>query len=88
MSSQMGFHCIQCGECCRHINLIPQLAAFDTGDGVCIHLHGNLCGIYAFRPAICQVELMYQKYFSDQYSCEEFYQLNERACEEIRKQYQ
>lgn len=59
------FPCSKCGECCRHINLIPQLSEFDRGDGICIHLSGNLCDIYEQRPEICRVDVMYQKYYSD-----------------------
>lgn len=53
------FSCSQCGECCRHINLVPALAAFDTGTGVCKYLAGNLCSIYDTRPLICRVDAMY-----------------------------
>lgn len=79
------FPCAQCGECCRHIDLIPQLAQFDRGDGVCIHLCGDLCDIYNNRPEICCVDLMYEKHFSKFYSKEEYYRLNSEVCRELRK---
>lgn len=79
----MSFHCSQCGECCRHINLVPQLAEFDQGNGVCINLRGNKCAIYENRPEICNVDLMYEKYFASTFSREEFYALNEVACREL-----
>lgn len=79
------FPCSKCGECCRHIDLVPQLAHFDRGDGVCMHIYGNLCGIYAERPEICCVDKMYEKYFSDLYTREAFYKLNLAACQELRE---
>lgn len=69
-----------CGECCRNIGSVPQLAAFDNGHGQCIHLKGNLCGIYATRPDICNVDTMYEKYFKSKYSREEFYDMNMKVC--------
>lgn len=56
-----------------------------TGNGVCIYLKNNLCSIYENRPEICNVDLMYEKYFSVMYTKQEFYELNEKACEKIQK---
>ncbi len=84
MQPSEKFLCSQCGECCRHIDLIPQLAEFDRGDGICIHLSGNLCNIYENRPEICGVDVMYKKYFSALYSREFFYQLNMDVCKELQ----
>ena len=80
MPGNEHFHCARCGECCRHIDSIPQLSNFDRGDGVCIHLKDNLCDIYSSRPDICNVEVMYEKHFKDKYSREEFYRLNTEVC--------
>lgn len=77
------FPCAQCGECCRHIDLIPLLAHFDRGDGVCIHLNGNLCDIYEYRPEICRVDAMYERCFSEKYTKEEFYELNLQVCQTL-----
>ena len=85
MKNKEGFQCSACGECCRHIGKIEQLRAFNNGNGVCIHLKGNLCEIYENRPEICRVDDMYEKYFSNYYSREEFYEINKKACEEIKK---
>lgn len=79
------FPCSKCGECCRHINLIPQLSEFDRGDGICIHLSGNLCDIYEQRPEICRVDVMYQKYYSEQYSRDTFYRLNMEVCAKLQQ---
>ncbi len=79
------FDCSMCGECCRHINLIPELTEFDNGSGVCIYLQGNLCSIYENRPDICNVDVMYEKKFKTKYTKEEFYKVNQDACKEIMK---
>lgn len=84
MHEEIIFQCSQCGECCRHIDRIPQLAALDSGNGVCIHLNGYLCDIYSSRPEVCQVDAMYDKYYSTYYTREEFYRLNEEACKQIK----
>lgn len=81
----MQFFCDKCGECCRHISNIVQLASFDRGDGVCIHLKGCECEIYELRPDICNVEKMYEKVFSQAYTREAFYNLNKKACESLMK---
>ncbi|MDA3062243.1 MULTISPECIES: YkgJ family cysteine cluster protein [unclassified Campylobacter] len=80
----MSFNCSKCGECCRHIANIPQLSEFDRGDGVCKYLRGHECDIYDTRPEICNVEKMYEKHFSNLYSRDEFYKLNEEACEMLQ----
>lgn len=79
----MKFPCTKCGECCRHINFIPQLSSFDQGNGVCKHLQGNLCDIYENRPEICRVDVIYKKYFSNQYSEEEYIEMNLKGCKKL-----
>ena len=86
MSDNVNFKCCACGECCRHIGHIEQLRNFDNGNGVCIHLNGNLCDIYENRPEICRVDAMYEKYFSSIYSREEFYEINKKACDQMQSQ--
>lgn len=85
MTKMNKFKCDACGECCRHIDRIPQLNEFDNGTGVCIHLKGNLCDIYENRPEICRVDAMYEKYYSEQYGKDDFYKINELACQELKK---
>lgn len=75
----MDFQCDKCGICCKLLKGIPQLAAFDRGDGVCIHLKDNLCSIYDSRPDICNVEKMYIL-FKDQMTEEEYIQLMTDSC--------
>ena len=88
MCADLTFHCSMCGECCRHIDVIPQLLEFNKGDGVCVHLKGNLCEIYDSRPDICRVDVMYEKKYCHVYSREEFYLLNETACNALKNQRQ
>lgn len=80
------FPCAKCGECCRHIDLIPQLVQFDRGDGSCIYLRGNLCAIYESRPEICRVDKMYDIYFSEIYPKTVFYQLNLKVCHRFQRE--
>lgn len=84
MKSQ--FHCTHCGECCRHIGNIPALREYDNGNGVCIFLNQdtNLCTIYPKRPLICNVDQVYEEYFSRYYSEEEYLELNYKVCEALR----
>ena len=79
----MSFFCKKCGECCRHIDKIPQLAAFDIGNGICCYLKDNLCSIYDNRPEICRIDYMYDKYYVKQISREEYYAMNEKACRKL-----
>ena len=82
-----GFQCDRCGLCCRLIGGIPQLSAFNRGDGVCCHLtDGNLCGIYDSRPEICSVEKMYT-YFSAHMGRSEYLDLMTRSCALIKEQF-
>lgn len=78
-----AFNCLKCGECCRHIDLVPELSDFDRGDGVCKHLSGNLCSIYEHRPDICNVEVMYHKVYSKKYTKQEFLKINEEMCKRL-----
>lgn len=80
------FSCDQCGLCCQLISEIPQLAAFDRGDGVCIHLRGTLCEIYEQRPDICNVEKMYYA-FSEQMSYAEYIEMMEKCCKLIKQNF-
>ena len=78
------FECIQCGECCRHLDRSELYKDLDRGDGVCIYLRGDLCSIYEDRPLICRIEESYNELFSEVYTKEEYYRLNEEACMRLR----
>ena len=81
------FQCDRCGLCCRLIGGIPQLVAFDRGDGVCCHLtEDNLCDIYDSRPEICSVEGMYV-HFATHMSKEEYLDLMTKSCQLIKERF-
>ena len=74
-----------CGICCRNIGSIAALKSFNLGNGTCKYLCDNLCSIYNDRPDICRVDVMYKKYFSKQYSFEEFTRLNLEGCRKLQR---
>lgn len=81
----MKFKCDLCGICCKNIKHVPQLKEYDNGNGQCIYLTiDNKCSIYNNRPEICNVNLMYKKYYSDIYCEDEFYNLNYEICEKLK----
>lgn len=82
----MAFRCDKCGLCCRLLRYVPQLAAFDRGDGVCRFLQGNLCSIYESRPDICNVEKMYPV-FASIMSREEYDRAMADSCAQIKEMF-
>ena len=82
----MTFHCDKCGLCCRLLKDVPQLAAFDRGDGVCKFLHGTLCSIYENRPDICNVDKMYPA-FASIMSRDEYDEVMEASCARIKEMF-
>ncbi|MCF0217190.1 MAG: YkgJ family cysteine cluster protein [Fibrobacteraceae bacterium] len=85
MASKSAFKCDCCGLCCRQLKRVPQLSAFDRGDGVCINLNKqNRCNVYTNRPEICNTELMYQRYFASKMTREEYDLLNMQICQELK----
>ena len=83
------FKCDCCGICCRHIKGIKMLEAFDDGTGVCRYLdrENNLCTIYDSRPVICNVDAMYEAFFMNKMTREEFYAENYAACEKLKHEH-
>ena len=66
---------------------VPQLAAFDRGDGVCRYLtNNNLCEIYDSRPDICNVEKMYSV-FASQMTKDEYYDNMAKSCNLLKKRF-
>ena len=80
------FKCSQCGECCRHLDRSELYRELDRGDGVCRYLRGNLCSIYANRPLLCRIDESYDKFFSEIYTRDEYYRLNEQACKILQSE--
>ena len=85
MQNYQPYPCECCGACCRHVNLIDEMKAFDRGDGVCKNLaSNNLCVIYSKRPPLCNGEYVYKKFFSDM-SVADFHAMIERLCKILRE---
>ena len=79
------FPCTQCGACCRHVNLSELTEHLDRGDGICCHydLDSKLCLIYESRPEICRIDAFYEKYLKEQFTWNEFVELNLIACKQL-----
>ena len=82
----MMFKCSQCGVCCRHLDRSELYRELDRGDGVCRYLKGNLCSIYENRPLLCRIDESYDKFFSEIYTRDEYYRLNEQACKILQSE--
>lgn len=78
----LAFPCNGCGACCKSVGMAPEVAGFDRGDGVCRHFddEASRCGIYENRPAICNVQQMYELRFKRDYAWPEYVALNLQAC--------
>ena len=83
----MKFECDCCGLCCMNLQKSEIYADLDRGDGVCrfLDLKTHLCSIYDSRPDKCNIDKMYDLYFKDQMSREEFYELNYKSCREFKE---
>jgi len=81
------FKCDKCALCCKNLNLNSLYRKLDRGDGVCKYLdeQKKLCKIYENRPLICNVDAMYDLMFSNQMSRLDYYQLNKKSCQTLRK---
>ena len=70
--------CSKCNApCCR--NVVDDLS---RGDGVCRFLdeETNRCSIYDRRPLICNTDKMFEAFYSQFMSRDEFDEMNRRAC--------
>lgn len=78
----MNFNCKQCGQCCRNIGKTGLLKEFENEKGECIHLtEDNRCDIYENRPDICNVSKMYELYFYQSMTLEEYINHNYNICQ-------
>ena len=80
------FKCNRCGVCCKHVADVEEAEFLDRGDGVCKYYDDNLkkCTIYDFRPDICRVDKMYQRYKSKM-TWDEYLDASYEACEKLRE---
>ncbi len=77
----MMFKCYKCGLCCRNLHLSRLYCDLDKGDGACKYLVGNLCGIYENRPLLCRIDESYDAFFKSVMSTDDYYRLNQDACD-------
>lgn len=77
------FKCDQCAECCKHINRIPEMAEYDTGNGTCKYLSNNKCSIYNERPNICRGEYLYHLCYEGM-DVDTYYDMLHKYCELLR----
>lgn len=77
------FICDKCGECCKHIDLIPELKKFNN-NGSCRFLDNNLCTIYNIRPSSCNRFLLFEKY-KDFMTEEEFVDAIYYYCKKLKE---
>ena len=78
--------CEHCdAPCCRHV--IPELAL--EGSSVCRFLdqETNRCRIYSNRPWICNTDYMFEHYYSEFMTREEYDRRNSEACDILRSNY-
>lgn len=81
------FDCHRCGACCKLVNLSEYGTDLDRGDGVCRHFDelNNICKIYETRPEICNVSVMYEKFYKKNYDWATFSQMNKESCQQLEK---
>lgn len=79
------FDCVACGECCRGIQVVPELKdLYDEEKSACKYLdQNNHCEIYDDRPEVCNYNKLYEK-IKNKYSPDEYYRLTVLYCEELK----
>ena len=82
----MKFPCDCCGLCCMNLNKSSLYRDLHNGDGICRHFDKTTkkCKIYDSRPDKCNIDVSYQKYFSNEMTKEEFYSLNIASCNKLK----
>lgn len=81
------FPCDCCGLCCRSLAQSEAYSDLDRGDGICMYFDDitNLCTIYENRPDKCNIDKSYERFFKNSMTLEEYYELNRKACDKLRK---
>ncbi|WP_163349966.1 YkgJ family cysteine cluster protein [Desulfovibrio sp. JC010] len=64
--------------------MVDGLKHLQNGNGICIHLKGNLCSIYADRPSLCRYGSVREMY-KDILTNNEFDELCELICNKLQK---
>lgn len=81
------FVCNRCGLCCCNLDKSQLYKSLDRGDGVCRYYDEGtkLCMIYDKRPILCNVDVFYDKYLKNEISRHEYYNMNYKVCEELKR---
>lgn len=80
------FQCDQCGKCCEKVGSSKLYGFLADSTGKCKFLNDNKCSIYAQRPLICRVDEMYEHYYKDFMTRDEFYELNYMLCNVLKNE--
>lgn len=78
------FKCDQCGKCCEKVYTSEVYRYLADETGKCKYLKNNLCSIYETRPLICRIDEMYETYYKEVMTLEEYYALNYKACDVLK----
>lgn len=81
-----NYPCEKCGSCCKNLSRSSLYKELDHGDGICIYFQQstNHCTIYEERPILCNIDKMYELFYKNQFSKEEYYEINQSACKILR----
>jgi Fe-S-cluster containining protein len=82
------FKCDCCGLCCMNLKMSELYSDLDRGDGICRYFDNipKLCSVYNDRPDKCNVDKMYEKFYKDKMTIEEYYELNYVVCNNFKMQ--
>lgn len=83
-------HCIDAHACGQEPTpFMKEVSEFPydlNEDGSCSMLDGNLkCKVYSKRPGICNAEDMYDRYWQQLLSVEEWYIKSRQSCERLKE---
>ena len=81
----MMFQCDRCGLCCQNLDKSELYRDLDRGDGTCRYLVNHECSIYESRPLLCRVDECYERFFSGEYTRNEYYELNYKICKKLKE---
>lgn len=83
----MAINCNGCkGYCCRVAGML--MRELDKGDGSCIFLNKDYkCDIYDHRPLICNTDRLYERYFKETYTKEQWTKMQEEACRGLHERF-
>lgn len=81
-----SFECHQCGECCKSIRVLTIPDDFKNFPyrivmGRCEKLtKDNKCSVYSHRPLVCNVQKLWENYYSDVINWQDFCGVNKQMC--------